>query len=85
MHSTYAGDMPVNITIRAVPDDVRDELAARARRAGQSLQEYLSAQLTALASKPTQREVLLAAREAAHGYPPIGTDDILAALDADRR
>ena len=45
--------MAVSMTVRDVPDDVRDELAARAARAGQSLQEYLRAQLTALAQRPS--------------------------------
>ena len=33
--------MAVVISIRNVPEEVRDELAARARRSGRSLQEYL--------------------------------------------
>jgi plasmid stability protein len=45
--------MPVSVTIRDVPDEIRDELAARAARAGQSLQEYLRAQLTELATRPS--------------------------------
>ena len=45
--------MPVSMTIRDVPDETRDELAARAARAGQSLQEYVRAQLTALAKRPS--------------------------------
>jgi plasmid stability protein len=45
--------MPVSMTIRDVPDEVRDELAARAARAGQSLQECLRAQLTDLARRPS--------------------------------
>jgi plasmid stability protein len=45
--------MPVSVTIRGVPDETRDELAARAARAGQSLQEYLRGQLTELAAKPS--------------------------------
>ena len=40
------------MTIRDVPDETRDELAARAARAGQSLQEYVRAQLTELARRP---------------------------------
>jgi plasmid stability protein len=44
--------MAVSITIRGVPDETHDELAARAALAGQSLQEYLRAQLVALASRP---------------------------------
>jgi plasmid stability protein len=35
----------VAITIRDIPDDVRDELAARAARSGKSLQEYLRGML----------------------------------------
>lgn len=35
----------VAVTVRDVPDEVRDELAARAARAGKSLQEYLRALL----------------------------------------
>ena len=44
--------MAVAITIRNVPHEVRDELAARAARSGRSLQEYLLRQLTDLASRP---------------------------------
>jgi hypothetical protein len=33
--------MSVDIIIRNVPDEVRDELAGRAARQGRSLQEYL--------------------------------------------
>lgn len=50
--------MAVSITIRNVPDDVRDELAARAARNGQSLQQHLHAQLVSLAGRPTVAEVL---------------------------
>ena len=46
------------ITIRDVPDDVRDELAARAARAGRSLQEHLRAELIELARKPSIDELL---------------------------
>jgi antitoxin FitA len=45
--------MSVSMTIRDVPDETRDELAARAARAGQSLQEYLRGQLVALAQRPS--------------------------------
>jgi plasmid stability protein len=40
--------MPVSVTIRDVPDETWNELAARAARAGQSLEQYLRAQLVAL-------------------------------------
>jgi plasmid stability protein len=76
----------VAITVRDVPDDVRDELAARAARAGQSLQEYLRSLLVATADKPTPDEVLARARArvVATGVL-VGADDILTNRDADRR
>jgi hypothetical protein len=51
-----------SITVRNVPADVRDELAARAARAGRSLQEHLRSELIELARKPTIEEVLSRAR-----------------------
>ena len=42
-----------SITIGEVPDDVRDELAARAALSGRSLEEYLRDELIALASRPS--------------------------------
>ncbi|MDT5326698.1 MAG: antitoxin FitA [Mycobacterium sp.] len=76
----------VAITVRGIPDRVRDELAARAARAGQSLQEYLRGLLVATADKPTVDEVLARARArvAATGVR-VGADDILTGRDADRR
>ena len=41
------------ITIRDVPAEVRDALAARAAMAGQSMQEYVRAQLIEIATKPS--------------------------------
>jgi hypothetical protein len=77
--------MPVNITIRAVPDEVRDELAARAKRSGRSLQEYLTAELARIAATPSADDALAAIRQHARSYPRVSTDDILDARDADRR
>jgi antitoxin FitA len=76
----------VAITVRDIPDRVRDELAGRAARAGQSLQEYLRGLLVATADKPTVDEVLTRARArvAATGVR-VGADDILTNRDADRR
>ncbi|MEE8587429.1 MAG: hypothetical protein V3T83_21535 [Acidobacteriota bacterium] len=45
--------MAVQITIRNVSEEVRDELAARAALAGKSMQEYLRGELERLASRPT--------------------------------
>lgn len=48
-----------SMTIRDVPEDARDELAARAALSGRSLQEYVRAKLIELANRPDP-EVLLA-------------------------
>lgn len=74
------------ITIRNVPAEVRDELAARAARSGRSLQEYLAAELAALAARPTVEEVLARVEARIAGSDSrFTTADILAARDADRR
>lgn len=76
----------VAVTIRNVPDDTRNELAARAARAGQSLQEYLRQLLVDTAAKPSLDAVIARARARVEAS---GTDiddaAILAARDADRR
>jgi antitoxin FitA len=78
--------MSTSITIRDVPDDTRDELAARAALTGRSLQEYLRSRLVELARQP-EAETLLArirARKSATGsmLPP---ERIVTHLDEDRR
>ena len=76
----------VALTIRNVPDEVRDELAARAARSGRSLQEYLAATLTELASRPSVEDVVARARaRVARTGSRVDVDDILAARAADRR
>lgn len=78
--------MAVAITIRNVPDSVRDELAARAARSGRSLQEYLHAHLIEVVSQPSVEEVVSRARQR---VGLTGTNlqiaAILADRDADRR
>jgi plasmid stability protein len=76
----------VAVTIRDIPDTVRDELAARAARAGKSLQEYLRGLLVDAADKPTVEEVLARARSrvTATGIR-VDASAILAARDVDRR
>jgi plasmid stability protein len=44
--------MATSITIRDVPDDTRDVLAARAALTGRSLQDYLRTWLMELAREP---------------------------------
>lgn len=76
----------VAVTIRNVPDDVRDELAARAARSGRSLQEYLVGRLVELASRPDVDEVLRSARSRVRATgSTVSVADILAAREADRR
>jgi antitoxin FitA len=76
----------VALTIRNVPDEVRDELAARAARSGRSLQEYLATLLTELAARPAVEDVLARARERARTTGSrVSVEDILSARDADRR
>lgn len=74
------------ITIRNVPQEVRNELAARAARAGQSLQEYLRGQLVDLAERPTAADAIARIRA---GLPlsgaPLDRDEIVADVHAARR
>jgi antitoxin FitA len=78
--------MSKSITIRDVPDETGDELAARAALTGRSLQEYLRAQLIELAERPDP-DVLIArlrARKQSTGSR-ISAEAILTHRDADRR
>ncbi len=47
-----------NVLIRDVPDAVHQALRQRAQREGQSLQQYLQAELARLAERPSMAEVL---------------------------
>lgn len=74
------------ITVRNVPDEVRDELAARAARSGRSMQEYLLKQLIEIASQPSLDEVIARARaRVAATRTRLNPADLIAARDADRR
>jgi antitoxin FitA len=86
MHQHHNSGMATNVTIRNVPDDVRDELAARAASAGRSLQEHLLAELTELARKPSAAAVLarIRARKSATGSK-LSAKEIIRLRDADRR
>lgn len=78
--------MAISITIRDVPDDTRDELAARAARSGRSLQEYLRAELVELARHPDPQALMAAVRERKRRTGSRLTGDRIVALrDADRR
>lgn len=78
--------MGVAVTVRDLPEEVRDELATRARRGGKSLQEYLKGILIETASRPTPSEVIARARARVDTTGmTLGADEILAARDTDRR
>ena len=55
----YTAGVSVAITIRNVPDHVRNELAARAAAKGWSLQEFVLSELVELTKRP-DRPALLA-------------------------
>jgi plasmid stability protein len=78
--------MGIQITIRDVPESVRDELASRAAGQGKSMQEFLRAELERLASRPSIEEWLkqVRARKRTSGTR-LTAKEILAARDADRR
>jgi len=86
MQCHYSAIMGVQITIRNVRTDVRDELAARAARKGQSMQEFLRHELERMAALPTADELLekIRQRKGATGTR-LELSDVLAARDADRR
>jgi plasmid stability protein len=74
------------ITIRDVPDETRDELAARAALSGRSLQEYLRGQLIELARRPDAEVLAARIRERKHRTGSrLSAESILAHRDADRR
>lgn len=78
--------MGVQITIRDVPEEVRDELAARAARDRKSMQEYLKEELERLAVRPSIHTWLERVRErkrSANGR--VSAKQILKHRDADRR
>ncbi|HEU0256648.1 MAG TPA: hypothetical protein VFQ96_02270 [Microbacteriaceae bacterium] len=78
--------MGVSMTVRDVPDAVRDELAARAARAGQSLQEYVRGMLVDSASRPSAGDVIARARARVDATGVrVDARSILVARDADRR
>ena len=75
-----------SLTIRNVPDEVRDELASRAALAGQSLQEHVLAALVELTRRPSVRALMarVQARKLATGSR-LPADRIIDLRDQDRR
>ena len=78
--------MGIQITIRDVPEKVRDELAARAALQGKSMQEYLRAELERLAARPSVDAWLEQVRKRKRASPTrVSSRQILKHRDADRR
>ena len=77
--------MPVQITIRGVPEEVRDEIAARAALQHQSMQEFLRCELERIASRPSLDAWLQGVRERkVAANTRVRPSSILRARDADR-
>ena len=77
--------MPVQITIRNVSEEVRNELASRAALKHQSMQQFLHEELERIAAKPSQEELLDRIRERVNtSGRGVSTETILAAMDEER-
>lgn len=78
--------MSVQITIRGVPEEVCDELAARAALEHRSMQQFLLSELERLASRPSRSIVLDRIRtRKAGGGSRVSVEAILGARDKDRK
>lgn len=78
--------MGTSITVRDVPDEVRDELATRAARSGRSLQEYVRIQLVELTRRPDAETLLSRVRERKQRTrSQLAARAIIEHRDADRR
>ncbi len=77
--------MSKSVTIRDIPTETRDELAARAALSGRSLQEYLRLQLIELARRPDPDALIARMRERKAGTGSrLARKRILSHRDADR-
>lgn len=77
--------MPVQITIRNVPEDMRDELKLRATRKRQSMQAFILGELERILSRPTNEELMKrAAERAATSGSRMGSDKIVEMIREDR-
>ena len=78
--------MTVQITIKGVPEQVRNELASRAAMRHQSMQEFLRQELERIAARPPIAAWLQTAGEIrSAGGMEVSASEILAARDADRK
>ena len=78
--------MAIQITIRDVPENVRDELAARAALQGKSMQEFLRGELERMAARPAVGAWLGEIRKRKDAAQTrVSSKKILRHRDADRR
>jgi plasmid stability protein len=78
--------LSVQITIRDVPEKVRDELAARAALQGRSMQEYLRNELERMAARPSLDAWLEQVRKRKRATDTrLSARQILNSREADRR
>jgi hypothetical protein len=86
MHCGHYAVMSVQITIRDVPEKVRDELAARAALQGKSMQEFLHAELRRMTMRPSIDVWLQRVRKRKRAtQTQVSVEEILQNRDADRR
>ena len=86
MQCWHYDSMSIQITIRDVPERVRDELASRAAAQGRSMQEFLRTELERLASRPTVDAWLRQVRRRKRATDTrITSERILNERDTDRR
>jgi plasmid stability protein len=71
-----------SIQVRDVPESVHEALVLRAERAGQSLQQFLAAQLAVIAAMPTTDEMLDRLERRASGR--LSSPDAVEALGHER-
>lgn len=76
--------MTTTLTIRKVPGETHRVLSARAAAKGMSLQEYMLAEVTRLASKPSVDEIVDRARARARSTGGVTSAEILEVLRTDR-
>ena len=77
--------MAIQITIRDVPEKVRDELAARAALQGKSMQEFLRAELLRMADRPSIEVWLQQVRRRKRASQTrVNSEQIVKDRDADR-
>lgn len=86
MQCRHIASMAIQITVRDVPERVRDELAARAALQGKSMQEYLRAELERLAARPSVDAWLEQLRKRKRASQTrVAAKRVLKERDADRR